>query len=81
MREATMEDFDPYRDNPLTVRDRRLGHHASAWVRSFSCEGMAILIVCRGPVRKEALDIFAQMGIEQVGILLSNKDSIVYTQA
>ncbi|MCU0657262.1 MAG: biotin carboxylase [Polyangiaceae bacterium] len=72
---------DFYRHNPLTTRDRRLALSPSAWARSFACEDMGILIVCRGPIRKEALDVFAQMGIARCGILLSEKDSIVYTQA
>ena len=42
---------------------------------------MRPLIVCRGPVRREAIDIFHQMGMQQVGILLSEKDSIQYQGA
>ena len=42
---------------------------------------MSILIVCRGPIRKEAIDVFREMGIEKIGILLSEKDSIVYVNA
>lgn len=72
---------DLYLQNPMTTRDRRLGRSASSWVRSFSCEDVKPLIVCRGPIRKEALDTFGQMGIEGAGILLSEKDSIVYTHA
>lgn len=72
---------DLYLANPMTTRDRRLGRSSSAWVRSFSCEDVKPLIVCRGPIRKEALDTFAQMGITHAGILLSEKDSIVYTHA
>ena len=72
---------DHYSNNPLTTRDRRLGRASSPWIRSFACEDMGILIVCRGPIRKEALDVFSQMGILHCGILLSEKDSIVYTQA
>ncbi len=53
----------------------------SAWVRSFSCEALRPLIVCRGPVRKEAMDVFSGMGITRFGILLSEKDSIVYPRA
>ncbi|MFO0747863.1 MAG: hypothetical protein U1F43_19680 [Myxococcota bacterium] len=33
------------------------------------------------PIRKEAIGIFRQMGISRFGILLSDKDSIVYTHA
>jgi len=76
-----MSSSDLYLHNPLIHRDRRLSESESDWVRSFSCEDMAILIVCRGPVRQEALDTFAEMGIDRVGILLSEKDSIVYPRA
>jgi acetyl/propionyl-CoA carboxylase alpha subunit len=72
---------DLYLQNPMTTRDRRLSRSASAWVRSFACEDVAALIVCRGPIRKEALDTFAQMGISHAGMLVSEKDSIVYTHA
>lgn len=72
---------DSYSHNPLVHRDRRLAAHPSEWVRSFRCDDMAILIVCRGPIRKEAIDVFREMGIERVGILLSEKDSIAYPRA
>lgn len=42
---------------------------------------MRPLVICRGPIRKEALDVFREMGIEHIGILLSEKDSIVYQNA
>jgi acetyl/propionyl-CoA carboxylase alpha subunit len=67
--------------NPLVHRDRRLSTSPSAWVRSFACEDMGILIVCRGPIRKEAIDVFREMGIERIGMLLSEKDSIVFPRA
>jgi acetyl/propionyl-CoA carboxylase alpha subunit len=76
-----MGSSDLYLHNPMIHRDRRLGESESDWLRSFSCEDMSILIVCRGPVRQEALDTFAEMGISKVGILLSEKDSIVYPRA
>jgi acetyl/propionyl-CoA carboxylase alpha subunit len=72
---------DWYKDNPLVHRDRRLGASSSAWVRSFACEDLRPLIVCRGPIRKEAMDVFEEMGIRHYGILLSEKDSIVYANA
>lgn len=72
---------DWYGNNPETTRDRRLGRSSSAWVRSFACEDVRPLIVCRGPIRAEAMDVFEQMGIEHYGMLLSEKDSIVYTLA
>jgi acetyl/propionyl-CoA carboxylase alpha subunit len=73
--------LDWYQDNPYTHRDRRLGKSASAWARSFACEDLAPLIVCRGPIRKEAMDVFDEMGIARYGMLLSEKDSIVYANA
>jgi len=72
---------DPYESHPETTGDRRLGRSASAWARSFACEDVRPLVVCRGPIRKEAIDVFREMGIEHTGILLSEKDSIVYTNA
>lgn len=72
---------DAYEKNPLVHADRRLAGESSSWVRSFACEDMGVLIVCRGPVRKEAIEIFREMGIERVGILLSERDSIVYSRA
>ena len=70
-----------YLHNPLIHRDRRLGLADSEWVKSFACDDMTVLIVCRGPIRQEALDVFAEMGMAKVGILLSEKDSIVYPRA
>ena len=72
---------DLYTHNPLIHRDRRLGQSPSAWVRSFACEDLKPLIVCRGPIRKEAMDVYTEMGISHYGILLSEKDSIVYPNA
>ena len=67
--------------NPLVNRDRRLGEAKSEWVRSFSCEDVSVLIVCRGPIRKEAIDVFREMGVARVGMLLSERDSIVTPRA
>jgi acetyl/propionyl-CoA carboxylase alpha subunit len=72
---------DLYMNNPLIHRDRCLGKSDSEWVRSFACEDLKPLIVCRGPIRKEAMDVFEEMGISHYGILLSEKDSIVYANA
>jgi len=72
---------DYYLNNPLVHRNRRLSQSASPWVRSFACEDMRPLIICRGPIRREAMDVFDEMGIHGYGILLSEKDSIVYTNA
>ncbi|MFB1037025.1 MAG: biotin carboxylase N-terminal domain-containing protein, partial [Sinobacterium sp.] len=53
----------------------------SEWVRSFSCSDIRPLIICRGPIRKEVMDVFTEMGISGYGILLSEKDSIIYPNA
>ncbi len=70
-----------YLHNPLTHKDRQLKKSLSKWVRSFDCRHMRPLIICRGPIRKEAMDVFVEMGITHYGILLSEKDSIVYQNA
>jgi acetyl/propionyl-CoA carboxylase alpha subunit len=72
---------DYYKHNPLIHRERRLSLSQSEWVRSFACEELKPLIVCRGPIRKEAMDVYTEMGITHFGILLSEKDSIVYPNA
>ncbi|MEH6557219.1 MAG: biotin/lipoyl-containing protein [Oceanicoccus sp.] len=72
---------DNYLNNPLIHADRKLKRRSSEWVRSFSCEDMKPLIICRGPIRKEAMDVFDEMGIHGYGILLSEKDSITYANA
>ncbi len=70
-----------YTHNPLIHRNRQQNKASPAWTRSFDCTEMRPLIICRGPIRKEAMDVFAEMGIEHFGILLSEKDSIVYQNA
>lgn len=70
-----------YFNNPLIHKNRRLSQSPSAWARSFSCEDLKPLIVCRGPIRKEAMDVYEEMGISHYGILLSEKDSIIYPNA
>lgn len=77
----TTDKADYYRNNPLIHEERRLSESGSAWVASFSCEFARPLIICRGPIRKEAMDVFTEMGITDFGILLSEKDSIVYRNA
>lgn len=72
---------DYYVNNPLIHKNRRLSASTSEWVRSFSCADLKPLIVCRGPIRKEAMDVYGEMGITHYGILLSEKDSIVYPNA
>ncbi|WP_439101467.1 biotin/lipoyl-containing protein [Congregibacter sp.] len=70
-----------YLKNPLIHSDRQLGRRSSAWVSQFDCSHIRPLIICRGPIRKEAIDVFREMGIRHIGILLSEKDSIVYQNA
>ncbi len=62
-------------------KDRRLGMQSSQWVRQFDCTSLRPLLICRGPIRKEAMDVFEDMGLESYGILLSEKDSITYPNA
>jgi acetyl/propionyl-CoA carboxylase alpha subunit len=50
----------------------------SEWTRSFDVSDVKCLVVCRGPVRKEAFDVFAEIGVREYGMLLSEKDSVVY---
>ncbi|MDA0650901.1 MAG: biotin carboxylase [Proteobacteria bacterium] len=70
-----------YLDNPLIHADRRAKLRQSEWTEQFRCDHLKPLIICRGPIRKEAMDVFAEMGINHYGILLSEKDSIVYRGA
>jgi acetyl/propionyl-CoA carboxylase alpha subunit len=56
----------------------RFGDAQSEWQRSFALDDLKVLVVCRGPVRREAFDIFDAMGIAEYGMLLSEKDSVVY---
>jgi acetyl/propionyl-CoA carboxylase alpha subunit len=72
---------DYYLNNPLIHRDRRVTNATNEWAQSFDCTEMRPLIICRGPIRKEAMDVFEEMGIAHYGILLSEKDSIVYQSA
>ena len=70
-----------YLNNPLIHADRRGKLSASPWCERFLCNDLKPLIICRGPIRKEAMDVFTEMCIDQYGILLSEKDSIVYRGA
>ncbi|AOP34092.1 biotin carboxylase [Leptospira tipperaryensis] len=67
----------------IDFQNNRIQFHQSnsPWIRSFSLESIKCLIVCRGPVRKEAMEIFDLIGIREYGILLSEKDSVVYPMA
>ncbi len=65
-------------DRDLTRR--RFDECASDWLRSFALTGLKVLVVCRGPVRQEAFDIFAAIGVREYGMLLSEKDSVTYAR-
>ena len=65
------------------MRDRHLARSAyadsdSIWVRSFDPAPIKCLVVCRGPVRLEAFEIFDAIGVSEYGMLLSEKDSVTY---
>ena len=64
----------------LIHQKRRLSQTNSAWVRQYACEDIDCLIICRGPIRKEVMDVLTEMGAKY-GILLSEKDSITYQNA
>lgn len=53
----------------------------SPWRESFSFNHVKVLVVGRGPVRLEAVEAFDRMGAQPTGILLSEKDSVVYPRA
>jgi acetyl/propionyl-CoA carboxylase alpha subunit len=65
----------------LALRCTRFHESSSEWLRSFAVDHVRCLVVCRGPVRKEAFEIFDAMGIAHYGMLLSEKDSIVYPRS
>jgi len=74
----------PHPDSPARLRTRRIKPetvNSRPWRESFRFDGVKVLIVCRGPVRREALDAFAALGAQPSGILLSEKDSVVYPRA
>ena len=51
------------------------------WPERFRFDHVKVLITCRGPIRLEAIDVFERMGTQPCGILLSEKDSVVYPRA
>ncbi|MBM4267383.1 MAG: biotin carboxylase [Deltaproteobacteria bacterium] len=58
----------------------RFDQSDSVWLRSFSLAPVKVLVVCRGPVRQEAFDVFEQIGVGEWGMLLSEKDSVTYSR-
>jgi len=61
-----------------TGREMRFHECDSEWIRSFALDALKVLVVCRGPVRQEAFEIFDAIGIGEYGMLLSEKDSVTY---
>lgn len=61
----------------ITKKNIKYANDSNPWVQSFRCDHISVLIVCRGPIRKEAMDVFESLGITY-GILLSEKDSVTY---
>jgi pyruvate carboxylase len=57
---------------------RRFADCESPWLRSFALDALKVLVVCRGPVRLEAFQVFDEIGVREYGMLLSEKDSVVY---
>ena len=51
----------------------------SSWQSSFTFNHVKCLIVCRGPIRLETMNIFEELGANY-GMLLSEKDSIIFPQ-
>ncbi len=51
----------------------------SSWQANFSFNHVKCLIVCRGPIRLETMGVFEELGAN-FGMLLSEKDSIIYPQ-
>ena len=64
----------------LTHQNGRLSQSKSDWVPQFACDDIDCLIICRGPIRKEVMDVLTEMDAK-FGILLSEKDSITYQNA
>ena len=54
---------------------------ADAWRGQFRFDHVKVLIVCRGPIRLEAIAVCERMGTQPCGILLSEKDSVVHARA
>ncbi|MEK9762290.1 MAG: biotin carboxylase N-terminal domain-containing protein [Deltaproteobacteria bacterium] len=52
---------------------------ASPWQQQFCFKDVKCLIVCRGPIRLEVMQVLEELGA-RYGILLSEKDSITYPQ-
>jgi len=62
------------------LQPARYDDNPSAWLRSFSLAPLKVLVVCRGPVRLEAFEVFDRIGVGEYGMLLSEKDSVTYAR-
>ena len=51
----------------------------SSWQSAFTFNHVKCLIVCRGPIRLETMNILKELGATY-GMLLSEKDSIIFPQ-
>ncbi|MCH7476959.1 MAG: biotin carboxylase, partial [SAR324 cluster bacterium] len=65
------------------VKPKRAGPKKAPgrWLEQFRFDHVKVLIVGRGPIRLEALAAFDRLGAQPSGILLSEKDSVVYRRA
>ena len=64
-------------DQLKSPRHYMYNNHSSEWVKGFNCESLKVLIVCRGPIRMEAMEVYKSLGAG-FGILISEKDSVTY---
>lgn len=62
------------------LQPARYDDNPSSWLRSFSLAPLKVLVVCRGPVRLEAFEVFDRIGVGEYGMLLSEKDSVTYAR-
>lgn len=60
---------------------RKAATAPDSWRAGFRFDHVKVLIVCRGPIRMEAVEAFERLGTQPCGILLSEKDSVVYPNA
>jgi acetyl/propionyl-CoA carboxylase alpha subunit len=65
----------------VAPRTRSRSAGTRPWREAFPLDHVKVLIAGRGPVRKEAIEAFAALGAQPSGILLSEKDSVVYPRA
>ncbi|MES2663711.1 MAG: biotin carboxylase N-terminal domain-containing protein [Pseudomonadota bacterium] len=49
-----------------------------SWCQQFQAHSLIPLIVCRGPVRLEAIEVFNQLGVLRMGMLVADKDALLH---